>query len=336
MIQRMIPQILTTFHRHSNHLVLRLLQILIIVFVLAAALQLPIEQFVSTNATDSLTLSQSTQLTKWRTMLWSEPATAQAAPLSPGVLTQMVPPTFTVSINSAHTGVTNGVCVSLLNTCPTVTDQNALIDSDTTNGARLTVPIAVGASVRVAAVESSSYSAGHFAGFVLRDEANLGLGVLNGITIRTYENNVFREEKSASSLLDLPLLNNVHTVGFETALSFDEIQIEVSSIVGALLDYTVYYAVVRTPLPMFTLEKSAPTTAARNSVFAYTLTLTNTGYADTNGTIVVSDDLPTNVSPIGTSASNNFDCSLSSTITCTIDQSLAVGASATSLRLPQS
>jgi len=262
---------------------------------------------------------------------WGAPAVAHAGPLAPGVMTPMVPPTFTVSIDESKTEVNNGLCVStiFIDTCPSLTGKANVVDSNTSNGARLTIPIAVGANIKLAVTDTTTYSAGHFAGFRLKDETALGLSLLDGLTVHTYRDGVWSESQDADTLLDLSLGGGISTVGFVTSLPFNEIQLEVSSLVGALRDYTVYYAVARTPLPEFTLSKSGPSLAGRNIPFAYTLTLTNTGLAATFDTITLSDALPASVSPISASATDNFDCTLAATVNCTSNDSLAIGASAT-------
>lgn len=189
------------------------------------------------------------QFTEAGQLLWGFPQAAQAATPTPGVLTPMIPPTFTVSIDAANTGTVDGLCLTVpINTCPSVVSPENVVDGDTENAGRLTVPVAVSASAMLAVEDTDTYPAGSFVGFVLEDETGLGLSLLNGMSISVYNDGIQQESASSANLVDLPLLGSLFTVGFTTTVSFDEVQIEVESLAGVLYDYSVYYAVVQTPI----------------------------------------------------------------------------------------
>ncbi len=99
----------------------------------------------------------------------------------------------------------------------------------------------------------TDYPAGTFAGFVISKEGGLlNLSLLDGVTINLYRNNNATPvaTMTGSGLLSLGLLNGNNgftTVGFKSAVAFDEIQIVFNSGLLAVNTgdrYRIYYAYV--------------------------------------------------------------------------------------------
>ncbi|KDN56728.1 DUF7507 domain-containing protein [Flavobacterium seoulense] len=95
---------------------------------------------------------------------------------------------------------------------------------------------------------NKTFAAGTFAGFKIGPSGGLlSLELLNGVTIRTYNDGVLRETFSGASLLSLNLLSSPteYIVGFNTILTFDAIEIVLNGGVSLLGSTNVYHAVVR-------------------------------------------------------------------------------------------
>ncbi|WP_305952625.1 hypothetical protein [Emticicia oligotrophica] len=141
---------------------------------------------------------------------------------------------------------TGGVCVG-----GGVTNANN-VTGDTTLAATITVPLLGVNCSRYLQVEASTiYPAGTFAGFAVSDDAGiLGLNLLGGITIETYNGSTFQESVSGNSLLSAVAVGGaspIYQVGFKSTKPFNRIRIVVQGLVSVGLGaaYDVYYAFVK-------------------------------------------------------------------------------------------
>lgn len=88
-----------------------------------------------------------------------------------------------------------------------------------------------------------------------------------------------------------------------------------------------------TGVPDLTIAKNHSGTFTQGTTGSYTLVATNVGSAVTSGTVIVSDTLPTGLTPT-TASGTGWSCTiLSQTVTCTRSDALAVNASYPSLSL---
>ena len=156
-----------------------------------------------------------------------------------------------------RTGIYGAACVG----CG-VTNTANVVDASLTNAAQVYVVAGILAGGRVSVLDTRrTYPAGIQAGYVVQDGGLLGTALFNGTTIRTYLDGVLQETANVTGLLDLPLLTTGYSsIGFTTTKSFNEVQLDASSVVGALINVNVAYAFVR-PADV-TLATS--TTAATN------------------------------------------------------------------------
>ncbi|MFA9187263.1 beta strand repeat-containing protein, partial [Flavobacterium magnesitis] len=95
---------------------------------------------------------------------------------------------------------------------------------------------------------NSTYAAGTFAGFKIAPSGGLlSLDLLSGVTIRTYNDGDLRETFSGASLLSLGLLSSPtdYIVGFNTAQTFDAVEIVLNGGVTLLSSTNIYHAVIR-------------------------------------------------------------------------------------------
>ncbi|MES2517960.1 MAG: hypothetical protein V4585_07625, partial [Bacteroidota bacterium] len=167
-----------------------------------------------------------------------------AGPALPcNVQTQMNNPTYPTSIDGNNTGITGLACVSC-----SVNDAQNIISSSTTDYATISLAVSVGSTGSVAVKDNlTSYAAGTFAGFNISNPNFVNVNVLSGITIRTYLNGALRESSNSGTLVSLnsTLLNGTgeQLAGFVTTLSFDEVKLEVTNLLGVLNNTRVYNAV---------------------------------------------------------------------------------------------
>jgi gliding motility-associated-like protein/uncharacterized repeat protein (TIGR01451 family) len=158
-------------------------------------------------------------------------------------------PTFPVIIDSGKTGVDGVLCVACA-----INNTNNVLTADTTDFASILVTAGVIAPASIAVLDQlSTYPAGTFAGFTIKDLNSLvQLDLFNTLTISTYLDGVLKEAKSASQLINLSLLtpygsgSGIYNVGFKTSQSFDEIRISVGSLASVINDINVYGAFVNT------------------------------------------------------------------------------------------
>lgn len=159
--------------------------------------------------------------------------------------TQMNNPTFPTIIDMANTGLTGGVCVG----CSVNNVENAL-SSSTSDFATIVLTAALGTTGSIAVKDQvTDYAAGTFAGFDIENPNLINANLLSGLTIRTYLNGTLQETSNSGTLLSVgsSLLTGTgkQTVGFVTTLSFDEVKIEVTNLLGVASTTNVYGAVFR-------------------------------------------------------------------------------------------
>jgi uncharacterized repeat protein (TIGR01451 family) len=149
--------------------------------------------------------------------------------------------------SAAPTTGTTGVCVG-----GSVTGATNLTDSDSTNVANIQVPLlGVNCGRYIQVPTTTLYPAGTFAGFVISDNSGLlGLNLLGGITIETYNGGILQESIGGSSLLSAVAVSSgtpAYQVGFKTTLPFNAIRIVVKNLVSLSLgaNYNIYYAYIK-------------------------------------------------------------------------------------------
>ncbi|MFA9187264.1 hypothetical protein AAGV33_02965 [Flavobacterium sp. FBOR7N2.3] len=160
-------------------------------------------------------------------------------------------PTPFVSANFDNLSVstnTTGVCLGLVG-CG-IDNESRLIDASLTNFATANFGVlSVGTNHSLRVTDgNSTFAAGTFAGFKISPSGGLlSLDLLNGITIRTYNDGNLRETFSGASLLSLNLLSgpSEYIVGFNTTQTFDAVEIVLDGGVSLLTSTNIYHAVIR-------------------------------------------------------------------------------------------
>lgn len=163
-----------------------------------------------------------------------------------------------VVINNERTG-TQGLANVVLLSSGNVVDAHHVLDTISTNFARLTGSVVVGSTSSISVWNPiDEYPAGSNAGFMLKAGYSLlNVGLLNGLSIVTYNDGVKQETYSGANLLDLDALAlnllgtpaNARYVGFKTSKPYDEIVLEMGGLLNIDLDLDgteVYGAYVNT------------------------------------------------------------------------------------------
>ena len=155
-------------------------------------------------------------------------------------------PTYPVIIDGNLTGITGAACLAC-----SISNTGHLIDGNTSNSTDidLTAGVAVTASVGVSFAGPTSIPSGTFVGFDIDNPALIGVNLLNGISIITYENGMPKETiNSANGLISTSssLLNGLGTqrVGFVTSQSFDAVVFSLQQGVSLNLGTTRIYNLV--------------------------------------------------------------------------------------------
>lgn len=187
-----------------------------------------------------------------------------------------------VTINTATVGgdVRTGISSTLCVGC-SITNTGNVVDATTTNLATINVLAGIASSGRISVLDTRrTYPAGLKAGFVLQDGGLLGTALFNGTKIRTFLNGVQQEESSVTGLLDLPLLTTGYSsIGFTTTKAFDEVQLDASSLVGALINVNVAYAFVQNgPIIGLTTQTNPTSASLANGAIDVTITGGTTPY----------------------------------------------------------
>lgn len=157
--------------------------------------------------------------------------------------TRMNNPTFPTLIQNSHTGITGGVCVG----CSVNEVENA-ISSSTSDAATIVLTAAVGTTGSIGIKDQvTTYTAGSFAGFDISNPNLVNANLLSGLIIRTYLNGVLRDSSNAATLLSAgsALLSGSgrQIVGIITTLSFDEVRLSVTNLLGVASTTNVYGAI---------------------------------------------------------------------------------------------
>lgn len=143
-----------------------------------------------------------------------------------------------VIINAERTGFDGLVCVDC-----NIENLNGVISADEEEYATIeaTADLLSPASISVLN-PTDTYPAGSTAGFIIDTNSNnlVELDLLEQLQINTYNNGVLQETSTGSDLLSLTVLfitigsgDGVFQVGFETEEPYDEIQLEVGSLLDA-------------------------------------------------------------------------------------------------------
>ncbi len=149
-----------------------------------------------------------------------------------------VPATYTVSESHSTTGLG---CWEGNILCPGGNVPANVVNANTSDFATGYIT-GVGSLTLSVKDNTNDYSAGNYAGFVV-SSGLFSLGLFSSITITTYLDNVMQEDYQAVDLIGLSsafLSGPIH-IGFETTLSYDEIEITFDNLLG-VGSYNVYYA----------------------------------------------------------------------------------------------
>ncbi|HEX8998321.1 MAG TPA: hypothetical protein VGB07_00385, partial [Blastocatellia bacterium] len=174
---------------------------------------------------------------------------AAALMLTPGFSNPipLVPPVYTSSIVAGRTGI-GGACTGL--TC-SVTNTARVVDSNIGNSGNMTILLAIAGTTRISVNAGATIPAGQRAGFLVNAGGGLiDLNLLGALRLRTYLGGTLREDVSGAALLDLSLLGGSgnNAISFLATQSFDEIQIEVTTLVGLGINWDVFYAFTQVPI----------------------------------------------------------------------------------------
>lgn len=125
----------------------------------------------------------------------------------------------------------------------TVSNTANLLDADTTNAATVSIPVGLAGYAYLSVRFGQTFPEGTRAGFFA--DVNGGLaGVLNGITLISYNNNAPVETIAGGDLLNLLGIGGPEKLQGIFCQPFDELRIQFGSLVGALANYQVFYAFV--------------------------------------------------------------------------------------------
>ncbi|WP_092767574.1 T9SS type A sorting domain-containing protein [Hymenobacter actinosclerus] len=125
--------------------------------------------------------------------------------------------------------------------------QNA-VDNDLTNYATLGALLGVSCPSTLQVQLEGQAPAGYEAGFVLGSGGVIDLDVLDNLRITTYQGGVKQEQAIGRDLLRLQVLPSGQTVvRFTTTKPFDRVELQRTSLVGALDNLKVYYGFGVTP-----------------------------------------------------------------------------------------
>jgi len=159
-------------------------------------------------------------------------------PLSCGETAILEKDSYPVIVNAERTGFDGAVCVDC-----SISNVDGVISADEGEYATIeaTVDLLSPASISVLN-PTETYPAGTYAGFIIDTQSSnlVELDLLQQLQINTYNNGVLQETSSGSDLLTLTVLfitigsgDGIFQVGFETTQPYDEIQLQVGSLVDA-------------------------------------------------------------------------------------------------------
>lgn len=168
-------------------------------------------------------------------------------PLVCNTPTNYTTPNYPVNISLPRTGLTGALAAGNY-----VQNSENVIDADTNNFANITLLTGVGNSGSISVKKSlSTFPAGYFAGFTIRNTSLINASLLGGITISTYLDGVEQENVSGTSVIfgsgsTIFDGSTKQTLGIVTKFDFDEVRISVNNIVGFNLGTTEVYNLVIT------------------------------------------------------------------------------------------
>jgi hypothetical protein len=172
------------------------------------------------------------------TLLCSDPATSYD--LSPTGAKS-----FPVVVDGAKSGIT-GACLGC-----TVTGAENLLSASITDYAEITIAAGLANEGKIAILDvESSYPPGTKVGFSYKNVNNVfDASLFTATKVRTYLNGVLQEEKTASSLIQFPIITSwstpqIQNIGFTATKEFDEAQIAFSYGTGSLNVLRVYGAFI--------------------------------------------------------------------------------------------
>ncbi|HKO76770.1 MAG TPA: hypothetical protein VJU52_06110, partial [Flavobacterium sp.] len=161
--------------------------------------------------------------------------------LSCNTVSPMNLPTYPVSLEPSHTGV-SGVTVG------NIYDAKNVISSSTADYATIALNIGVVSSGSISVKDQlTDYPVGTYAGFEIENSNLLSVSALANIYITTYLNGAPQDQFSGNNLVvNGSLLNTSgrHKVGFVSTKAFDEVQISIRQTIGLNLGSTKVYGAV--------------------------------------------------------------------------------------------
>lgn len=172
--------------------------------------------------------------------LFAVPATVYGNPIP------LVPAAYTSTIVAGRTDIA-GSCTFL--TC-SVTNTPNVVNATTTDFGNMTITLGVAGTVRLSVAAGTTIPAGYKAGFRVNSGTGLiNLNSLGSVHIKTYLADVLREDVSDPAQLDVSLFDSSsdNNISIVTTQSFDEIQLEVNTLIDAGISWNVYYALVQEP-----------------------------------------------------------------------------------------
>jgi hypothetical protein len=148
--------------------------------------------------------------------------------------------TYPVVINDANTGISGLACVGC-----SINNSENLITSSTSDFATITMAAALGSTSSISVKDVlTTYTAGSFAGFNIANTSLINANLLSGITIKTYKAGVLQETSTTGTLLSVnsSLLTGSgnQLVGFVTTKDFDEVQFQITNLLGIISTTNVY------------------------------------------------------------------------------------------------
>lgn len=176
-------------------------------------------------------------------------ASAQQAslPQNPTTSTPFVngsSPSFTVTQSTSVTGVSTWDT-----SCGFLCSEDSSprgIDNNLTNFAQGTIAVSGTLTYRVTDA-SNVYSAGNFAGFLIKNSSLVGVAILGGVTIKTYLGTQLQETSTSTSLLGVTssAISGAYEVGIYTTKNYDRFEIVLSNPLTVITTYDLYYPVQR-------------------------------------------------------------------------------------------
>jgi gliding motility-associated-like protein/uncharacterized repeat protein (TIGR01451 family) len=150
-------------------------------------------------------------------------------------------PTYPVSLEASHTGV-SGVTVG------NIFNAENVISSSTGDYATITLTAGIASSGSISVKDQlTDYPAGTYAGFEIENSNLLNVSALANIRITTYLNGAPQDQFFGNNLVvNGTLLNNSgrYKVGFVSTKSFDEVQISINQTLALNLGSTRVYSAV--------------------------------------------------------------------------------------------